>query len=115
VSVGRLKRSAADSGKVYEYYFAGQGPARSAPGATEYLFQASPDRHTFAAIQVVLLAESVEEWSRRHGRPLADPERFAAAKLRLLRAFDEFEAPAEAGVLAIGPEELEELLAPLDL
>jgi hypothetical protein len=33
----------------------------------------------------------VTAWSARHGRPLGDAEQYAAAKLRLFRAFDDVE------------------------
>ena len=40
---------------------------------------------------------AVAEWARAHGRPLTEPEKYAGAKLRLFRAFDELE-----DVMALG-------------
>ena len=42
--------------------------------------------------EIIFLPDSARAaWSQTHGRPLNDAEQYAAAKLRLFRAFDELE------------------------
>lgn len=118
MTVRRLKTYTAETGRVYQYYFVGDRPALESFGerATEYVFDITSDRRSMSAISVFLRQEAVDVWARHHGRGLSESERYAAAKLRLQRAFDEIEEMSTAGrQLPIGPEELEGLLAPLDL
>ena len=118
MTVRRLKTYGSEMGHVYEYYFVGQRRALESfgAGAAEFIFDVSSDRRTFFAISIFLLDEATADWAARHGRSLVDPERFAAAKLRLLRGFDEVEdMRADGRQLTISAEELEDLLAPLDL
>jgi hypothetical protein len=113
----RMKAYASDSGRVYEYYFVEKRPAVTSFGAAiEYVYDVSIDRHAVFAVSIHVLDEAVANWTARHGRPLDDNERYAAAKLALQRAFDEIEDLHHSGrQLQVGPEKLEELLAPLDL
>ncbi len=115
--VKRLKTYASQTGRVYEYYFV---EMRSAPassgGAAEYLYGVSSDRKASFAVSIFVSDEAVADWEARHGRPLDDRERYAAARLALHQAFDEIEDMQEAGrQLQVGAEKLEELLGPLDL
>jgi hypothetical protein len=56
----------------------------------------------------------VAAWAANHGRPLTDSEQYAAAKLRLFRAFDEVEDVKTYGRrLPIDAALLEEALASL--
>lgn len=91
-TVRRLKTYAGAQGYVYQYYFVGQRAALAddpeAP-ATEFIFDVTSDRISTYAISVFLQESAVTEWATRHGRPLTEPERYASAKLRLFRAFDE--------------------------
>jgi hypothetical protein len=93
---------------------------RSAPatfgGAIEYLYCVSSDRNSSFTVSIFVLDEAVADWATRHGRPLDDRERYAAARLALHQAFDEIEDMRQAGrELQVDSEKLEELLAPLDL
>jgi len=117
VTVRRLKTYTAETGRVYQYYFVGHRPAPASFGqpATEYVFDISSDRRSVLAVSVFLLENAVGAWAERHGRMLVETERYAAAKLRLLKAFDEIENMSEVNGIPIGPEELDELLEPLDL
>ncbi len=117
MTVRRLKKYASDSGLVYEYYFVEKRPAPAPFGAAiEYVYEVSSDRRSAFAVSVLVMDEAVADWAVRHGRPLDDNERYAAAKLALQRAFDEIEdLPQSSRLLQVGPERLEELLAPLDL
>jgi hypothetical protein len=113
----RMKAYASDSGRVYEYYFVEERPVLASFGAAvEYVYDVSIDRHSVFAVSIYVLDEAVADWAARHGRALDDNERYAAAKLALQRAFDEIEDLHRSGRhLQVGPERLEELLAPLDL
>ncbi len=86
-----MKTYTADTGLVYQYYFVGQRPALrqavEAP-ATEFVFDVTSDNRTAFAVSVFLRDDAVEAWNRLHRRGLRDAERYAAAKMRLLRGFD---------------------------
>jgi hypothetical protein len=113
----RMKTYTASSGYVYQYYFVGQREAKFAgEAATEFIFDVTRDRHVTFAFSVFLMASAVAEWGAHHGRPPSDPERYAAAKMRLLRGFDELEATdlrQDSRQLTITAELLEELLVEL--
>ena len=93
-TVRRLKTYAGTQGYVYQYYFVGQRGALAndpeAP-ATEFVFDVTSDRNLTYAISVFLPEKSVGAWAATHGRPLTEAEQYAAAKLRLFRAFDELD------------------------
>ncbi|MFY9560569.1 MAG: hypothetical protein WAQ52_10075 [Terriglobales bacterium] len=117
MTVRRLKTYAGSQGYVYQYYFVGQRPARATPPespATEYIFDVTSDRKTTYAVSVFLPQNVVAAWNRVHGRALTDSEQYAAAKLRLFRAFDELEDMQVRGRhLQIALPFLEESLAGL--
>jgi hypothetical protein len=93
-TVRRLKTYAGTQGYVYQYYFVGQRNALAddpeAP-ATEFVFDVTSDRKLTYAVSVFLPEKTVAAWTTAHGRPLTEAEQYAAAKLRLFRAFDELE------------------------
>jgi hypothetical protein len=114
----RMKTYAGTSGYVYQYYFVGKRAAlaeAAAEGpATEYIFDVSADRKSTYAISVFLPAVVVAGWSAAHGRNLTDAEQYAAAKLRLLQGFDEFEnLPTAHRSLVVTTAGLEQVLATL--
>jgi hypothetical protein len=116
-SVRRIKTYAGAQGYVYQYYFVGQRPALAddpeAP-ATEFIFDVTSDRKLTYAVSVFLPEGPVAAWSQAHGRPLNDAEQYAAAKLRLFRAFDELEDVKTHGRhLTIDAALLEEALSSL--
>ena len=92
--VRRLKTYTGAQGYVYQYYFVGQRPALpddpEAP-ATEFIFDVTSDRKLTYAVSVFLPDSARDAWSKARGRSLTDAEQYAAAKLRLFRAFDELE------------------------
>jgi len=111
----RLKKYASDSGRVYEYYFVEKRPAPLG-AAIEYVYEVSSDRRSAFAVSVLVMDEAVADWAARHGRALDDNERYVAARLALQSGFDEIEDLYQsARQLHVGPEKLEELLAPLDI
>jgi hypothetical protein len=116
-TVRRLKTYAGSQGYVYQYYFVGQRAALAkdpeAP-ATEFVFDVTSDRKLTYAVSVFLPENSVILWASTHGRPLTEAEQYAAAKLRLFRAFDELEdLRAQGRRLVIDGTLLEESLAKL--
>lgn len=92
MTVRRVKTYTAQTGYVYEYYFVGSRAALAddpfAP-STEFVFDVSPDRKSFFAVSIFLPSRALAGYAEEHGRSLSDPEQYAAAKLRLLQAFDE--------------------------
>ena len=116
-TIRRLKTYAGAQGYVYQYYFVGQRTALAsdpeAP-ATEFVFDVTSDRKLTYAVSVFLPEKAVTAWATTHGRPLTDSEQYAAAKLRLFRAFDELEdVKAQGRRLVIDAALLEEALASL--
>ena len=88
----RLKTYTGQTGYVYQYYFVGKRPAlQNDPEApsTEYIFDVTSDRKTTFSVSIFLPPRSLEAWATTRGRSLSDPEQYAAAKLRLMQAFDE--------------------------
>jgi hypothetical protein len=117
MTVRRLKTYAGASGYVYQYYFVGKRAALAndpeAP-ATEFIFDVTSDRKQTYAISIFLPEAPLSNWNKIHGRPLNDAEKYAAAKLRLFRAFDELEdVMAEGRRLTIDDALLEEALSTL--
>jgi len=115
----RLKTYAGAQGYVYQYYFVGRRAALAgdpeAP-ATEFVFDVTSDRKLTYAVSVFLQEKAETAWAAAHGRTLTEPEQYAAAKLRLFRAFDELEDVREHGRrLVIDGTMLEEMLASLGL
>lgn len=98
MTVRRLKTYAGSQGYVYQYYFVGQRTAAPSEGpATEYIFDVTSDRKTTYSIGIFLPQQVVAGWNQTHGRLLTDSEQYAAAKLRLFRAFDELEVIQSQG------------------
>jgi len=114
-----MKTYTAQTGYVYQYYFVGQRPAlATAPEspATEFVFDVTRDRKTTYAVSIFLQPTALTAWAAAHGRPLTAPEQYAAAKLRLLAAFDEIEnLHAHERHFVINAENIELLLADLGL
>ena len=115
--VRRLKTYTGSQGYVYQYYFVGKRPALpddpEAP-ATEFVFDVTSDRKLTYAVSIFLPDSARAAWSQTHGRPLNDAEQYAAAKLRLFRAFDEVEdMQANGRQLQVEAPFLEEALGSL--
>ncbi|MCU1304391.1 MAG: hypothetical protein JWQ87_4675 [Candidatus Sulfotelmatobacter sp.] len=118
-AVRRMKTYAGTQGYVYQYYFVGQRdalPDDPAAPATEFVFDVTSDRKLTYAVSVFLPGEAIAAWEKSHGRSLSDTEKYAAAKLRLFRAFDELEDVKTHGRrLLIDAAMLNELLSSLGL
>lgn len=119
MTIRRMKTYTGGQGYVYQYYFVGQRPAvgDSAVGpATEYIFDVTADRKTTFAVSVFLPEEAVRTWASLHGRAPTEPERYGAARMRLLQAFDEIENMlAQGRRLEVNAAVLEQLLATLQV
>lgn len=117
MTIRRLKTYAGAQGFVYQYYFVGQRPALSdepAAPAVEFIFDVTSDRKLTYAVSIFLPESVLAAWRQSHGRPLTDAEQYAAAKMRLFRAFDEVEDVKTHGRrLVIDGALLEESLASL--
>jgi hypothetical protein len=115
----RVKTYTGETGYVYQYSFVGKRPALAADPeapAQEYVFDATSDRKITFAVSVFLKPEALAAWARTHGRELTPSEQYAAAKMRLLRGFDEVENMRDHGRrLLVHGENVESLLAPLSL
>jgi hypothetical protein len=116
-----MKTYTAESGYVYQYYYVGKREALSgAPEApaTEFIFDVTRDRKTMFAFSVFLGSQALNAWAAAHGRALTESEQYAAAKMRLLRGFDEIgslDLRQHPRHLSIASEELESMLGELGL
>jgi len=115
--VRRMKTYTGATGYVYQYYFVGKRPAPPSEGpAIEFVFDVTADRKTTFAASVFLKPDALLAWGAAHGRELTETEQYAAAKMRLLRGFDEIEHMIERGRrLVVDEENVEELLEPLGI
>ena len=118
VAVRRIKSYSAETGYVYQYYFEeirSQQIRRGQEGS-EYVYMVSRDRKQSFPLPIFLPQAAREAWERTHGRALTGTETYAAAKMRLFRAFDELEdLEGERLKIELTPESLEELLTELDI
>jgi hypothetical protein len=117
MSIRRMKTYAGAQGYAYQYYYVGKRPALpddpDVP-ATEYVFDVTSDRKLTYSVSVLVPEKAVSAWGMAHGRQLIEAEQYAAAKLRLFRAFDELEdMKAHGRRLLVNAAVLEESLASL--
>ena len=116
-----MKTYTAESGYVYQYYYVGKRAALSgAPEApaTEFIFDVTRDRKSMFAFSVFLGSPALHAWAAAHKRALTESEQYAAAKMRLLRGFDEIgslDLRQHPRHLSIASEELESMLGELGL
>jgi hypothetical protein len=114
----RMKTYTAQSGYVYEYYFVGERDALAgdpdAP-AREFIFDVTSDRKQMVAVSVYLKPDALAAWAAQHGRTLNSAEQYAAAKMRLLRGFDEMDRIREHTRMTLGAADIEGLLADLGI
>src|SRR5579862_8785696 len=117
MTVRRLKTYAGAQGYVYQYYFVGKRDALAdepESPATEFVFDVTSDRKLTYSVSIFLPDRIRDDWSTLHGRALNDAEQYAAVKLRLFRAFDEFEDMKSRGRrLSLDSALLEEALVSL--
>jgi hypothetical protein len=113
----RLKTYSAESGYVYQYYFLESRPHRGLLSrvGTAFLFHVTSDRKKFVVVEVIVEERALRVWARAHGRDLAPTEQYAAAKMRLFRAFDETAEPGDLHSVRVSDSNIESLLEPLHL
>ncbi len=115
----RYKSYAADTGTFYRYFFESRRsivrPTGLGPGS-DYIFVVSADQGPPFALRVFVSQRAVAAWHELRGRQLDPSEQYAAAKMRLFRAFDEIENLREESLgLVVDETNLEELLEALDV
>ncbi|MBI2816030.1 MAG: hypothetical protein HYX72_03735 [Acidobacteria bacterium] len=117
MTVRRMKTYSGESGFVYQYYFLESQPRRRllSRGGTAFLFSVSSDRKSYYTVEVMVEETALQSWEQSHGRSLTDTEKYAAAKMRLFRAFDETPSPEELRHVKVDANNIESLLEPLRL
>lgn len=113
----RLKTYQAESGYVYQYVYLGKREEGSGARFLEaYVFEASADRKTWFQTAILLRRSALSPWQAEQGRELAAPERYAVAKIALMRVMDELDAPGLLREPAeVTPAMAREILRQLDL
>ena len=115
----RYKLYAAETGTSYQYFFASSRRVNRPEGqgaGSDYLFVVTPDQRTPFVLRVFISERALEVWRQAHGRALDSNEMYAAAKMRLFRAFDELDSLRAEGLnLLVDEGNVEELLGPLNL
>src|SRR6202035_253725 len=117
MTVRRMKTYSAESGFVYQYFFLESSPRRRLwrQTGTAFLFNVSSDRKTSFVAEVMVEEAALDAWRKAHGRALGEAEKYAAAKMRLFRAFDESSRPEELRNVRVDESNIESLLEPLHL
>ena len=118
MSAHRIKSYSAETGYVYQYSFQESRPARRGwfTRGSEHVFEVSRDRKTSYLLPVFVRDDAVRSWEKQHSRELSPAECYAAAKMRLFRAFDSLDDPEkELGDVVVDAGNIEALLATLDI
>ncbi len=115
----RYKVYAAETGVSYQYFFDSRRsvvrPEGQGPGS-DYTFAVTADQHPPFSLKVFVSDRALKAWREAHGRDLDSSEQYAAAKMRLFRAFDEQERLARERLnIVVDETNIEELLEPLEL
>jgi hypothetical protein len=115
----RYKSYQAETGVFYRYFFEAsrrvERPEGQGPGS-DYQFVVTADQRPPFVLRVFVSHRAQTGWRAAHGRELDAREEYAAAKMRLFRAFDESEdLSTQALALLVDESNVEDLLAPLEL
>ena len=115
--VRRMKSYSAQSGYVYQYYYEGHRPFRSAgESGPEFVFTISADRKSWSEASVRVCDQAVAPWERSHARALSNNERYAIAKMALFQAFDDRANPGlMKDAVCVRPADVEAIVETLDL
>ena len=115
----RYKVYSAETGISYQYFFESRRRVvrpEDQGGGSDFTFVVIADQHPPFVVRVFVSDRSVEAWHELHGRDLDSNELYAAAKMRLFRAFDEEEHLREQAFnLVVDETNVEEVLEPLAL
>jgi hypothetical protein len=115
----RYKSHAAETGVSYRYFFDGRRRVNRPEGqgsGNDFAFVITADQHPPFTLRIFVSDRANSAWRNAHGRDLTPNEQYAAAKMRLFRAFDEEEHLKQHRLsLIVDETNVEELLEPLDL
>lgn len=101
----RIKTYSADTGRVYQYVYEG---FRRGNDGQEYVFAVTADRKNYVPVSVRVTAAATPP-------DLTPTERYAVAKLTLLRALDHRGLEQISEPIQPGSEEVGDILRQLDL
>lgn len=115
----RYKAYAGETGVFYQYFFEAQRrvvrPEGQGPGS-DFTFVVTADQRPPLALKVFVSDRALTAWREAHRRELGSTEQYAAAKMRLFRAFDECDRVRDERLnLVVDETNIEGLLEPLDL
>ena len=115
----RYKIYAAETGVSYQYFFDSQRRVNRPEGqgaGSDFAFVVTADQRPPFTLRVFVSDRAISTWYSAHGRDLDSNEQYAAAKMRLFRAFDQQEHLNQHRMsLVVDETNVEELLEPLDL
>ncbi len=115
----RYKVYAAETGISYQYFFESRRSVVRPEGqgrGSDYTFVVTADQHPPFTLKVFVSDRALTAWRAAHGRELDSSEQYAAAKMRLFRAFDEHERLVEERMnIVVDESNVDELLEPLEL
>jgi hypothetical protein len=115
----RYKTYAGETGVTYQYFFEARRrvvrPEGVGPGS-DFIFVVIADQYPPFTLRVFVSDRALARWREVHGRELEYSEQYAAAKMRLFRAFDEDERlRIQRPSLLVDGSNIAEVLEPLDL
>ena len=115
----RYKIYPAETGVSYQYFFDSQRRVNRPEGqgsGNDFAFVVTADQHPPFTLRVFVSDRAISAWRAEYGRDLDSNEKYAAAKMRLFRAFDEQEHLKQHRLsLVVDEINVKELLEPLDL
>ncbi len=115
----RYKVYSAETGVTYQYFFDARYSVTRPEGqgaGSDFVFVIIADQQTPYVLRIFLSDRALESWRAAHQQGLGPNEQYAAAKMRLFRAFDEEERLRERALgLVVDEANIEDLLAPLEL
>lgn len=115
----RYKTYQAETGVTYQYSFEVRRAVVRPEGqgrGSDFAFLVTADQESPFILRVFISDRALTAWRGVHGRDLSPNEQYAAAKMRLFRAFDELERLRGQPLgLVVDEANVEELLAPLEL
>jgi len=113
----RYKSYTGDTGVSYLYFFDARRRVVRPEGqgaGSDFTFVVTADQHPPFALRVFVSDRALAAWRAAHGRELDANEHYAAAKMRLFRAFDEHERLVDERLdLVVDEANIEELLEQL--
>ena len=115
----RYKIYPAETGVSYQYFFDSSRHLNRPEGqgrGSDFSFVVTADQRPPFTLRVFVSDRAISAWRTAHGRDLDSNEQYAAAKMRLFRAFDQQENLSQHRLsLVVDETNVEELIEPLDL